>query len=219
MSILDIITVVLFIIGSPLILITYFNFSKISSSVQTGKYPQFIIDFPICETTHNHYLRTKGKVDVFSNLAIENQEAELKLNEFEINTLYTKGIVVNKYLPGRYYYYCLKSDSIIRKMLVWPSFNLSGYQLWSRRIKFAKKNDCLKEVSLGLEGFPKPKEEDAMTVDISRAPLVLFIFGISISPICYITSGIEPNEYEKVVSIISKLKDIEIKDGFLILRT
>ena len=49
--------------------------------------------------------------------------------------------------------------------------------------------------------------------------MVLLIFGISISPICYITSGIEPNEYERVVSIISKLKDLEIKDGFLIMRT
>ena len=219
MSILDTITLVLFLIGSPLILITYLNFSKIASSVKTGKFPQFIIDFPICEATHSHYLRTKGKVDVFSNLAIDNQEAELKLNEFEINTLHTKGVTVNKYLPGRYYYYCLQSDSIIRKDLVWPSLNLIGYQLWSIRIKFAKKNDCLKEVSLGLEGFPKPKEKDALTVNISRAPLVLLIFGISISPICYISSRIEPNEYERVVSIISKLKEIEIKDGFLIMRT
>ena len=84
----------------------------------------------------------------------------------------------------------MEFNAIIRKYLKWHSLDLKGYQLWSKRIKFIHKDNCWQETSLGLEGFPKPKEKDSLTVKITRYPLILLIFGIDISPNCYIADGI-----------------------------
>ena len=68
------------IISSSIILIPYYNYWRIILAVKKGKYPLFIIDFPVCETTQYHYLKAKEKVELFSNLVKENQKNELKLN-------------------------------------------------------------------------------------------------------------------------------------------
>ncbi|MBZ8180919.1 hypothetical protein [Oscillatoria salina] len=182
---------------------------KIIFDVRQGKIPEALRNFPVHQTHPDSYLETKSKLSHFLDLlAADNKNIELQLNENDLNNLYTKGIQINKYQPGRYFYYTLQEKSICELMFEYPVIlSLQSYITRKRIIYFE-----------GLKQYDKVMDEKFASLPLSKSSLILFIFGASKCPAFLSYDFDKTIEYQQAMILIDKLKSIEINDYSLILK-
>ena len=80
----------------------FIRYRKTMFDLDRGKMSSHLELFPVHNASPDAYLNSKNKVESFENLAFTERKTELKLSQDDINNLYTKGITLNKYTPGRY---------------------------------------------------------------------------------------------------------------------
>lgn len=208
LGLVDKISLFLIILASLMIAFSVVISRKIISDIKKGKIPDTLRNFPVHKTNSKKYLETKNKVNHFLDLlATDHQNIELKLNEADLNNLYSKGIIIDKYQPGRYFYYSIQEDYILEKMIEWPLFLVpKPYQTREKIIYFNN-----------LKQYDKVENEEFATLSLSKSALILFIFGASRSPALLSYKFDETVEYQRAITLIEKLKKVEISDYFLVL--
>jgi|GEM_PF-4405039 len=199
-----------------LFLFQYLGGWKIILDVNKGKPPRKLKDFPSIETSEVDYKQVQYKIRSFCDSALKNKTIELSLNEFEINTLAVKGSLLNKYIPGEYFYYQIKEDSIIEKMIIWPFLSAKGYKYRERWIYFVTKTQLWERTQVFDGTLMEPYEK---TLPISYSSLIVFVLGGSKTSASLTLNAKQTVKYQQALNIIEKLRNVEIKQGFLILET
>jgi hypothetical protein len=181
---------------------------KVTIDVNKGNPPETLKNFPVHQASPEQYLETKNKVNHFIDLlATDNKNIELSLNENDLNNLYSKGITIDIYQPGRYFYYSIQEDYILEKTIEWPLFLVpKPYNTRKKIIYFDR-----------LKQHKKVGKEEFSTIPLSKFALILFIFGASRSPALLSYKFDETVEYQRALTLIGQLKKIEISNHFLIL--
>lgn len=200
------------IIGFIRYRLTLFNLSK-------GKVIKSLEEFPVHTTSPDGYLTSKKKVEEFANSLLTGQKAELSLNQEDINNLYTKGIVLNKYITGKYLYYQIQKDLIIEKLIEGPVFfffSSNPYRARTKEISFShQKLECYRRIT---EEYGRKIKETKQSFPLDASVLILFILGGLRSPDGTFYGYQETVEYQKATSLIKKINSVEISNGHLILR-
>jgi hypothetical protein len=220
----------LFLVTAPIILLSliqYFNYRKIILDVEKGRIPKKLAEFPTHMTSKSSYNRVKNKTRVFIDLVLEDQKTKLILNEDEINTLYSKGISLNKYLPGHYFYYEIKNNLVVEKSIAWPYFSIKGYKYQTKNIyfefdstiqeKYPDVNTNIQEKNELFDG--SLMEPHDIKIPISYSPLISFVLDGSSSSALLFPSDTKTVEYQRFLNVLEKLKKIEVQEGSLILET
>jgi len=207
-SLIDKISLCLIIIASLMIAFSFVINKKVATDVNKGNPPETLKHFPVHKASPGQYLETKNKVNHFIDLlATDHKNIELKLNEADLNNLYSKGITIDIYQPGRYFYYSIQEDYILEKMIEWPLFLVpKPYNVRERIIHF---NHLIQNDKVMNEKFA--------TLPLSKSSLILFIFGASRSPAFLSYKFDETVEYQRAITLIEKLKNVVISNYFLIL--
>ena len=215
---LENIGIALFIYFICLNIISIIKHKKIVVDINNGKIPEIVENFPVHNTSSNAYLASKNKVEQFINSALIGQHTELKLTQDDLNNLYTKGINLNKYTPGRYLYYQIKDNFVIEKLIEGPLY-IPPNPYRSRKTEFSFSNSELKQHSRIIEEYEKPIKGSLETFPLSISSLILFILGASNSPDKLPLKFNKTVEYQRAMILLEKIKSIEVDSGYLILRT
>ncbi|NET89919.1 MAG: hypothetical protein F6K45_17795 [Kamptonema sp. SIO1D9] len=188
---------------------------KIIFDVRQGKIPEALRNFPVHQTHPDSYLETKSKLSHFLDLlAADNKNIELQLNENDLNNLYTKGIQINKYQPGRYFYYSIQEKYIRELMFEYPVIlSLQSYRTREKIIYFEGLNQRNQ-----LIFDSKMIKEVVSTIPFSKSSLILFIFGASKCPALLSYDFDKTIEYQQAMILIEKLKSVEINNHYLIFK-
>ncbi len=134
-NIIDRISLIAIILSSPVIIYSIWTYQKIIYDVKKGEIPEALRDFPVYKASPDSYLEAKNKVNCFVDLIVANSKSlEMVIDQDDLNNLYTKGFTPNKYQPGRYFYYAFQENCICEKMIQWPVFGLSAYNVRERII-------------------------------------------------------------------------------------
>ncbi|NJO96441.1 MAG: hypothetical protein HC764_10800 [Pleurocapsa sp. CRU_1_2] len=199
-------------------IVSFIRYRKTTFNLGKGKIPGCLEDFPVHTTLPEAYLKSKDKVKQFTDLLITGQQGELKLSQDDINNLYTKGIILNKYTAGRYLYYQIKDNIILERLIEGPLFlSPKSYRMRIKEISFSSNN--LERYSRIIEEYGRKMNEEKQIFSFYTSTLILFIFGGLRSPDCTFYKHEETVEYQKAMILLEKIKNIEIDDDYLILRT
>ena len=201
-------------------LIRIFIYLKFIFNVQNGKYPQLLIDFPILENSPSDYIKIIEKVKEFRADLQSKKRVELRLNEIEFNSLYNKGTVINKYKPGLYYYYYFKKDCILERKFEWfhPFFAtlISPYDSNTTTIYFQQ----LIEYRNTTQNFKQIEIEKTFPVtDLSQSRIIMFILGGIASTVVTGLNYEQTKEFKQALFLLEALRNIEISNNHLILRS
>lgn len=214
----EIVTLVI-VASSAFLLTSYLIVQKKKLDVKKGNIPLKLRQFPMHRSSPEEYARTRLKIDEFSSLCLNNKQSKLKLNQAEINDIYTQGVCLEKYKPGRYIYYEIQDDKIIENMIEWPAFGPAFTLCYfeKKEIWFSSQKKIVEHLNI-LEVQEKSLPKDEVQRPIQRSALIVFIFDGSISPDGF-TDFSKTVQYQKAEKILKRLKKIEVKNGFLIIES
>ncbi|NET89920.1 MAG: hypothetical protein F6K45_17800 [Kamptonema sp. SIO1D9] len=214
-SILDKIFIFAILIGFLMLAFSLLINPKIVANLKSEKVPKPLQNFPVHQTNPDSYLATKSKLDRFLDLLVADEEnIELQLNQSDLNNLYTKGIQIDKYKPGRYFYYSIQEKFIRELMLEWPVIiGLTSFKTREKTIYFEDLNQRNQVVYSS-----KMIKDVVSTIPLSKSGLMLFLFGASRSPALVPNKSSANVEYQRAIILINKLKSVEIKNHYLILK-
>lgn len=198
-------------------IISFIRYKRTTVSLGQGKIPDCLENFPVHTTTADAYLQSKNKVERFINLALTEQQTELKLSQDDLNNLYTKGIILNKYTPGKYLYYQIQDNVILEKLIEGPWY-LPPVPYRTRKTEFSFSKIDLKQFSRIIEEYGKPMKGEQQSFSLSISSLILFIFGASISPDTLPLKFRKTVEYQRAMVLLKKIKSVEVNNGHLILK-
>lgn len=143
---MNILTSIIRFIGIVSFLFLAANFlyiRKITEDIKSGNsIPQALAEFPIHETSQQKYLTTRKKIEDFSIAALDNQATTLSLNASDINNIYTKGINLDKFTPGKFFYYQIQDNLIIETRLI-------GHLLFFRQLFLPKQEHLASPLIMG----------------------------------------------------------------------
>lgn len=210
---------IIIVASSTLLLASYLVVQKKRADIRKGKIPKILQQFPMHTSSQEEYTKTRLKIENFSSYCLEYQQSILKLNQSEINTIYTQGINLNKYKPGKYFYYEIQNDKIIEYMIRWPAsgpaFTLCYFE--KKEIWYSSHGKVLEHQNLlGTQENSLTREEIQLPIQYSA--LILFIFGGSKSPEGF-TDFSKTVQYQKAEKILERLKKVEVKNGILIIES
>ena len=188
-------------------------------NLNKGNIPPIIKDFPDYDTSPSAYLETKNRLENFLSLALTEQKVELTLSENDINNLYTKGINLNKHEPGKYLYYSIQENSILETKIEWPFF-LDSKPCHRRKkiIEFSSKQGELLENSRVIERYNQPVNDSLISKSLDSSPFILFILGVSDKPSYLPFKYTQTVEYKRAITLLEKIKTIEIKNSYLVIK-
>ncbi|PPT10832.1 hypothetical protein CKA32_006448 [Geitlerinema sp. FC II] len=170
-------------------------------------------------SSQEEYTKIRLKIENFSSCCLDRRQSILQLNQLELNTVYTQGINLNKYKPGKYFYFEIQKDKIIEHIIEWPAlgpaFTLCYFG--KKEIWFSSQKKIVEHLNI-LEVQEKSLPKDEVQRPIQRSALIVFIFGGSISPDGF-TDFSKTVQYQKAEKILKRLKKIEVKNGILIIES
>ncbi|MDC0831957.1 hypothetical protein POG22_02885 [Geitlerinema sp. CS-897] len=210
---------IIIVASSTLLLVSYLVIQKKQSDIKKGKIPKVLQQFPTHTSSQEEYTKTRLKIENFSSYCLEHQQSILQLNQSEINTVYTQGINLNKYKPGKYFYYEIQNDRIMEYMIRWPAFGPAFTLCYfeKKEIWYSSQGKVLEHQNLlGTQENSLTKKEIQLPIQYSA--LIVFIFGGSISPDGF-TDFSKTVQYQKAEKILKRLKKIEVKNGILIIES
>ncbi|WP_017658782.1 hypothetical protein [Baaleninema simplex] len=210
---------IIIVASSTFLLVSYLVIQKKQSDIKKGKIPKILQQFPMHTSSQEEYASTRLKIDEFFSLCLNNKQSKLKLNQAEINDIYTQGVCLDKYKPGRYIYYEIQDDKIIENMIEWPAFGPAFTLCYfeKKEIWFSSQKKIVEHLNI-LEVQEKSLPKDEVQRPIQRSALIVFIFGGSISPYGF-TDFSKTVQYQKAEKILERLKKVEIKNGILIIES
>lgn len=196
---------------------------KVTEDIKSGKStPKVLIEFPIHETSPQDYLLTKKKIEDFSIAALDNQTTTLTLNAYDLNNIYTKGINLNKYIPGNFFYYEIKDNIIVESILEWPSLVfLAVCSTEKRTISFNVEDNIVLETSkiIEIDGRQINNKNYNITAPLVYSKIISYIFGGIKSPSDAPGFSSDAAEYQRTLRLMGKIKSIEIENNHLIIKT
>lgn len=200
------------------LILTTFSYQEVMNNLYDGKLAEAIEDFPVHETSLDAYLKSKYKIDSFIDFLSQNQSAELILSQEELNDFYTKGKTINKYVPGTYIYYQINEGKIVEISIEGPS-NLppNPYFTKTREIYFS--SNSLEEYFVITEENGKKINDRSLSYSLEKSSLICFIMGIIDFPDRFPFKFKKSNEYQKGLVLLNKLKNIEINNNSLVLKS
>lgn len=194
---------------------------KVTEDIKSGKnIPKVLVEFPIHETSTQDYLATKKKIEDFFLATLNNQVTNLTLNADDLNNIYTKGINLNKYIPGKFLYYEIKDNTIVESKLEWPSPDfLTVCYTEKRTITFHLKDNIVLETSKLIEVDNRQIKDETITAPLVYSKIISYIFGGIKSPSDAPEFSSDAAEYQRTLRLMGKIKSIEIEDNLLIIKT
>ncbi len=214
----DNITTVISLLGFGYIAYQLFSMHRMESSIIKGKnIPPNLNDFPIHQSSLTEYENSKRKIEVFKNSVLrENFDAQIILDENDINNIYTQGITLNKLIPGKYLFYKIKDSLILEKSIQWPSPG-SPKNICFRISEIQFKIDETIEKPIALYKVVEERgikfHNEASLRSLNQSSLILFIFGGSEQPDSLKKSATV--EYQKALAVIEQIQSIKINNGYI----
>jgi hypothetical protein len=190
-----------------------------------SKIPQALLNFKTHNASPLFYSETKNRVENFINSSLQDEIVEIILNEDDINSLYTKGISLNKYKPGTYLYFEFQENLILEKLVEWPNFfGPNGCRTRIRSISFDLENGKLVTKTKILEEYGRVMNEVEDSFSLSGSPLILFILGASHTPLfpsslLFDTNSAQTIEYQRALKILEKLKNVKVENFCLTIQS
>jgi len=196
-----------------------FSYSEKKSDIKKGKIPKILQQFPTHTSSQEEYTRIKSKIEKFSSCCLDDKQSILQLNQSEINTVYTQGIDLNKYKPGKYFYFEIQRDKIIEHIIEWPAlgpaFTLCYFE--KKEIWYSSQGKVIEHQNY-LESQESSLSKEEIRLPIQYSALIVFIFGGSISPDDFADFS-NTVQNQKAEKILERLKKVEVKDGILIIES
>ncbi len=203
--------------------VNFLYIRKVTEDIKSGNsQPKILVEFPIHKTSQQKYLATKKKIEYFSITALENQASTLTLNADDINNIYTKGINLNKFTPGKFFYYQIQDNLIVETRMEWPSLVfMSVVSTETRTFSFSVNNEVVLETSKFIKTNIGEINDDKynITAPLIYSKIISYIFGGIKSPSDAPGFSQDAAESQRTVKLIGKIKSIEIKDDSLIIKT
>jgi len=199
------------------LILTTISYREVNNDLKNGKLTEAIENFPVHKTSLDAYVKSKDKIDNFIELLSKDKSTELILSQKELNDLCRKGKIVNKYISGKYVYYEIKENKIVENLIEGP-FILppNPYFTRTKEIYFSANK---------LEQYFKIIEENGKKINYQTpphsldSPLILFILGVSETPDKFPFKFRKSSEHLKGLVLLNKLKNVEIKNNNLVLKS
>ena len=184
-------------------IISLIRYRRTTFNLNKGKAADCLENFPIHTTSPDAYLKSKNKVEQFTDLLLTGQQAELHLSQDDINSLYTKGIILNKYAPGTYLYYQIKDNLILERLIEGPLYLAPQvYRTRVKKISFSHQKP--ERCSRIIEEYGRIMNEKRQKFSLYTFTLILFILGGLRYPDGTFYGYQETVEYQKATSLIKK---------------
>jgi hypothetical protein len=223
MNLLDRTILVILSVSLTVILWELIGFCWGMLGIKTGvRIPKAITNFPVYqETAQSKYNLTREKVEKFVEQTLDGESSSLILSGNELNTLITKGYMLDVYKPGTYLCYLIEQDWMIEKFLRWPS--LPGIDAcWTRTARIRFKNDELEspqELYQILEEAGREKKGSEFIRKLDNSGSMLFILGLSESPYFLLNTDPGTVNYQRGKSVLDSIKKISIENHHIYIST
>jgi hypothetical protein len=197
--------------------------------------PNRLESFPILPTSRDNYLKAWKKVEVFKEEVLKGNSCQLLLSQDEINHIHLKGNSINKYQINEFYrvdplvfkysskysFFLLMETSLVRKDIEYCTISCigkpEGIKTETTEIKFSTRDGEVKQSFKRIEynGRNISNESWETLSSLSTSRFLEFI----------LTGDLEfyncDNKSHKsvILKIISRIRLIQIFEGFILIQT
>jgi hypothetical protein len=190
---------------------TYRAFTSFNRKMAGIDFMERFNQFPVYESSQQEYLEVRKKIEVFTSMILNLQEAELTLTGNDLNSLRVvrgeidgKSKTINK-TPE---FYEVSNDGVLEKRFLAPFPTRYGFLDRTMLIYYQRKDDIWIERRQIIENYGK-------TLDQLKQPSGQFYLNQSLVLFLILTANRSPEERNKFIGLVSKIQEISISNGIL----
>jgi hypothetical protein len=198
-----------------------------------GELPQRLSEFPAHPTSIEKYLDVKERIEQFKRQVLKGESSQIILSSGDLNDLYLQGTPINKYYVSwqavsvgvsyfkynnSYTSFEITDTSVLQKQIRYIDYAMNdGISSSTDEIEFSKSADMISirsrmtEIN-GKKPFKFVQDSSVKEYSIRSSSLLENILRCNFE---FSISYLESNEHQLILSVIDKLTQVEVANGYL----